>query len=204
MKDHILKTVVSVVAGLIVGVGGTVFMYQERISKAAGQIEGLQQQIEMLQQQIDNLQSIATEATVLPTHTPYATFTPYPTYTPVPPTPTPTTIPTPTPISLSFEAPICQCKDNFDRLDGDRVFLRNGEFGDLGVPVGTLVTLEVIVDGTESSMSGLILDNDTESSSCTIRLCKSVREFLNPTLNEDIEILLERRAIRQWQITVER
>ena len=141
--------------------------------------------------------------TPYPTHTPYTTYTPYPTYTPVPPTLTPTTIPMPTPISLSFEAPICQCKDNYDRLRGPRIFLRDAEFRNLGVPVGTLVTLEVIVDGTESHISGLILDNDIESSSCTIRLCKSPRESLNPTLGEDAEIPLERRPIRQWQITVE-
>lgn len=86
MGEHIPKIIVSVVAGLIVGVGGTVFMYQGRISEIAGRNEGLQQQIEMLQQQIDNLQ-------VAPTHTPYPACTPCPTNTSAP-TPALTITPT--------------------------------------------------------------------------------------------------------------
>ncbi len=143
-----------------------------------------------------NTPTVAASSTL--TSTPTATATPT-----VTSTPTPTA--TPTPVALQFEGPVCEVSADFNDLTGERVFLRGVEFERLGFPVGTKVILAVTIDGVTNYRSDLILDSDTELSICVLRLRESVRKQLNPILEKDVDIDdPKQRAIRQWQITVER
>ncbi|MEM1242778.1 MAG: hypothetical protein AAGI45_23350 [Cyanobacteria bacterium P01_H01_bin.26] len=101
--------------------------------------------------------------------------------------------------SISFAGKVCKTLEDYRYLEGERVFLRKGEFDKLALPIGSQVTLSTTVQGVKKSIN-LFLDSDTHIATCALRLDLKTRESL--AINFDIEIEKpSARPEREWKLS---
>ena len=108
--------------------------------------------------------------------------------------------PTPKVIGLDFAAPVCSTKKEIIDLAGNRIVLREDLFAKLNLPVGTLVTLNVEINGQALSVNNLILDSDKTITECFLLLDFSTRDALNPLLHDETKKEFSKRDIYNWHI----